>query len=724
MNMDAGAQAAAGGNSIDIDVGGTFTDCFVQFEGRQISAKAPTTHYDLAVCFREAIGLAAARVGFDFASLVARCNVVRYSTTKALNALIERRGPRLGLITTAGNEHVNLIGRSIQWQHGLNLSEIDGLAKVRRPEPLIPFTMTVGVRERIDYAGKVVLPIDADDVRRKVHALVDRGAEGFVVCLLWAHVNPRHEQAVRELIEEMYPDVNLGAMPVYLSSEVAPIWHEYPRLNATTLNAFLQWELQDQFAQLGFELRQNGHRRPLQIVSNVGGMAKAARTRALDTFGAGPVAGLFGAAHVGSFAGVEDIIVTDMGGTSFDFAPVSGGEVRFFADSPVIDRWLTEQPIIEVKSIGAGGGSIAWLNPAMGNRLEVGPRSAGSNPGPAAYGMGGREPTVTDADVVLGYLDPQAFLGGRMKLDRALAERAIRRRIAEPLGIDVIEAAAAIRRTIDATMGGVIAKDLLLKGLDIRRFSVFANGGAGPLHCVDFARVIRPDMLCYTFPYSSVFCAMAGTTMDLSHIYQRSAHCTLKDLNSGALLDEAGREAFNRIVDAMVRDAERDVVSEGFSPEQIVFTLELDMRFGGQFHQTRARSPHLRIGQDTDIEDMLRAFEEEHARRYSKLSLFPEGTIEVETIHLLARVPLPKPRMPEIARGSRDAGGACVGSREVYWTQAAAHAKTSIYDAVQLRAGNVIEGPAIVQAPDTTILVPGDRELEVDRWGNGVIRPR
>ncbi len=724
MNVSASTAPAAGGNSIDVDVGGTFTDCFVQFEGRHISAKASTTHYDLSVCFREAIGLAAERVGLDFAGLVSRCDVVRYSTTKALNALIERRGPRLGLITTIGNEHVNLIGRSIQWQHGINLSEIDGLAKARRPEPLIPFTMTVGVRERVDYAGRVLMPIDADDLRRKLHTLVDRGAEGFVVCLLWAHVNPVNEQAVRDLIEEMYPDVNLGAMPVYLSSEVAPIWHEYPRLNATTLNAFLQWELQDQFAQLGFELRQNGHRRPLQIVSNVGGMAKASRTRALDTFGAGPVAGLFGAAHIGSLAGIQDIVVTDMGGTSFDFAPVSGGEVRYFADAPVIDRWLTEQPIIEVKSIGAGGGSIAWLNHAMGNRLEVGPRSAGSSPGPAAYGMGGREPTVTDADVVLGYLDPHAFLGGRKTLDRALAERAIRRRIAEPLGIDVIDAAAAIRRTIDATMGGVIAKDLLLKGLDIRRFSVFANGGAGPLHCVDFARVIRPDMVCYTFPYSSVFCAMAGTTMDLSHIYQRSAHCTLKDLGSGELLDDAGRTAFNRVVDAMVRDAERDVVSEGFHPGRIVYTLELEMRFGGQFHQTRTRSPHLRIDRDADIEDILHAFEQEHARRYSKMSLFPEGTIEVETIHLLARVPLPKPRMPEIARGTRDASDARVGSREVYWTGDARHASTAIYDVQRLRGGNVIEGPAIVQAPDTTILVPGDRELMVDRWGNGVISPR
>lgn len=710
-------------NSVDIDVGGTFTDCFVQFNGQQFTSKAPTTHYDLSVCFREAITIAAKEVGLDFSGLVKQCEVIRYSTTKALNALIERRGPRLGLITTLGNEHINLIGRSQQWQHGLNLHEINGLAKARKPDPLIPFEMTVGVRERVDYAGKVIAPINLDDVRKKVHYLVNQGAEGFVVCLLWSHVNPVHEQAIRDLIEEIYPDVNLGGMPVYLSSEVAPIWHEYPRLNATTLNAYLQWELKDQFAQLTYDLRQAGHKRPLQIVSNVGGMAKASRTRALDTFGAGPVAGMFGSAYIGSLSGVEDIIVTDMGGTSFDFAPVSGGEVRYFADNPVIDRWLTEQPIIEVKSIGAGGGSIAWLNPTMGNRLEVGPRSAGSNPGPACYGMGGREPTVTDADLVLGYLDPDFFLGGRMRLDKSLAERAIRRRIAEPLGIDVIDAAAAIRRTIDATMGGVIAKDLMLKGLDIRKFAVFANGGAGPLHCVDFARSIHPEMVCYTFPYSSVFCAMSGTTMDLSHIYQRSAHCTLKDLATGSCLSPDGRAAFNKVVEGLIKEAQRDVMSEGFSTDQIIFTLELDMRFSGQFHQTRTRSPHLVINSDEDIEGILGEFEAEHARRYSKMSYFPEGRVEVETIHLMARVPLPKPILPEIPKGGSDASSALDGTREVYWTELGRHANTRIFDAAKLRAGNVIDGPAIVQAVDTTILVPSDRAMFVDRHGNGVIKP-
>src|SRR5690606_27953166 len=290
-------------------------------------------------------------------------------------------------------------------------------------------------------------------------------------------------------------------------------------------------------------------------------------------------------------------------------------------------------------------------------------------------------------------------------------------RIAEPLGLDVIEAAAAIRRTIDATMGGVIAKDLLLKGLDIRKFSVFANGGAGPLHCVDFSRSIHPEMVCYTFPYSSVFCAMSGTTMDLSHIYQRSAHCTLKDLSTGVCLDADGRAAFNKVVDALVREAERDVVSEGFAPEQILFTLELDMRFAGQFHQTRTRSPHLRLGSDADIEDILKEFEAEHARRYSKMSYFPEGRVEVETVHLLARVALPKPVPPEIPKGGADASGALCGAREVYWTESSRHATTRIYEAVRLRAGNVIAGPAIVQAVDTTILVPADRTMLVDQIG-------
>jgi N-methylhydantoinase A/acetophenone carboxylase len=707
--------------SLDIDIGGTFTDCVLMYGGGLTRWKTPTTRYDLAVGFRDAIRGAADQAGIGFEAALSEVDVVRYSTTIAMNALLERKGPKLGLITTAGNEHMMLIGRSRQWADGLHQRERRNIPAIRKPDPLVPIDMVVGVRERVDYTGTVVCPLDRHDVARQVQRLVDRGAQGFVVVLLWSFVNPDHERQIREVITELYPDVHLGGMPVYLSSDVAPTWHEYPRANATLLNAYLQWELRDELASLAHELRDQGYRRPLHVVNNVGGSAKVTRTRALDTYGAGPVAGLFGSAHLAARYGLSEVVVTDMGGTSFDFGTVTGGEVRFFAEQPVVDRWLTETSMIEVKSIGAGGGSIAWLNPDMAGRLEVGPRSAGANPGPACYGMGGREPTVTDADLVLGYLDPDYFLGGRMRLDRDLAVRAIRRRIAEPLGLDVTEAAAAIRRSIDTRMADVITKELFLKGLDVRNFTLFAYGGAGPLHAADYAASLDPTMDCYTFLYSSVFCALGAATMDLRHLYERSAHLQLLDPVDGYYLDDF--DAFNDVVEGLRRDAVRDVASEGFDPDTISFTLELDMRFGAQLNLTRVRSPHLTLRSETDARQLAAEFIAEYARRYSEISVYEEAGIDIESFHLAAVVARDKPTLPSLPPGGPDPDGARIGTRDAFWRASGSTLPSAVYAAERLCAGNVIPGPAIVQSQDTTIVVPPDRTLTVDEIGTAVLRP-
>jgi len=707
--------------TVDIDIGGTFTDCVLMQEGALTRWKTPTTRYDLAVGVREAIRGAAEQAGLDVVALLSDVDAVRYSTTIAMNALLERKGPKLGLITTSGNEHMLMIGRSRQWADGLHPREVRDITRIRKPVPLVPVDMVVGIRERIDYSGAVVAPLDLDDVRGKVRHLVDRGAQGFVVALLWSHVNPAHEAAVRETIEELYPDVHLGGLPVFCSSDVSPTWHEYPRANAAVLNAYLHWALQDELSALGGELREQGYRRPLMVVNNVGGAAKVTRTRALDTWAAGPVAGLFGSAYLAGHYGLENVVVTDMGGTSFDFGTVVGGDVRFFSEQPVVDRWLTETSMIEVKSIGAGGGSIAWLNPEMDDRLEVGPRSAGSDPGPASYAQGGREPTVTDADLVLGFLDPDRFLGGRMRLDRDLAERAIRRRVAEPLGLDVVEAAAAIRTAIDAHMGGVIAKELYLKGLDVREFALFAYGGAGPLHCAEYARQLDADLDCYTFLYSSVFCALGGASMDLRHLYERSRHVVLCDPAEGFWLDD--HEAFNSVVEQLRREAERDVVSEGFTPAEMVCTLELDMRYRYRFNLTRVRSPHLVLTSEADVRGVAAAFAEEYGRRYSDISLDVDGAIDVEGFHLTASVPRPKPVLPELPTGRADASAALMTRRPVFWPDLGRYEPTPVYDADALRSGNVIEGHAIVQGPDTAIVVPADRTLTIDRIGTAVLRP-
>lgn len=709
-------------NSLDIDVGGTFTDCVLFFDGQFLQLKVPTTPYNLSVGFRTGIDGLAQRLGVSTNELLSRLEVVRYSTTVALNALIQRTGPKLGVITTAGNEHMLVVGRSSRsWMAGKHSREIRNLARIARPAPLVDLDVVVGVNERIDYKGSVIRPLDADDLRAKVHYLVDRGVQGIVVALFWSHVNPVHENQIRDVIEEIYPDVHLGSMPIYLSSEVEPRWHEYPRVNATLLNAYLKGALRDDLMTIAYDLRDNGYTKPLEIVNNSGGSAKTSRTCALDTYGAGPVAGLHGSARLAQACGLSDVITTDMGGTSFDFGLILDGAVRSFSEGAVVDKWMTERSMVEVASIGAGGGSIAWLNEIMGSRIEVGPQSAASNPGPACYEMGGREPTVTDADVVLGYLNPDRFLGGRMPLNAELATRAIHRHIGKPLGLDVVEAASAIRQTIDAKMGDALGKEIMLRGLDPAAFAMFAFGGAGPLHGPDYARRVNAGMPCYSFLYSSVFCALGGATTDLAHLYQRSAHITLYDPVADRLLDEVAR--FNAVIDALVVEAERDIRSEGFASNDIVYSLQVDFRYGAQYYLTRVTTPMLRLDSETDVKALTEACRNEYVRRYSEISVFEEAGIDVENFYLTATVDLPKPQLPQIESGPADPSLARSGMRDVYWPQRAGFTKTPVFVAHQLRAGNVIEGPAVVEADDTTMIVPPEYTLRVNAVGGCIVEP-
>ena len=444
--------------SIDIDVGGTFTDCAFIRNGDIYMAKAPTTTYDLSICFMNALKSVATDVGLSIEHLLEETEIIRYSTTIAMNTLIQRKGPKLGLITTEGMEDVIQIGRGEQWAIGLSFREMRNLAAAKRPELLISREMTIGAKERINSNGEVVRPLDEDDFRQKLDYLVSKGARGFVIALLWSHLNARHEERIEEIIRGEYPESYLGSVPVMLSSKVLPKRLEYPRTMAVILNAYLQHAMAEELQGMGDELRDLGYRKPMMLVHNNGGMAEVFRTSAIQTYNGGPVAGLVGSAHIGKLHGFENIMVTDMGGTSFDLGMLIQGSPRFYAWQPSIEHWAIDITMLESISIGAGGGSIAWRNPALSNRLEIGPQSSGSMPGPACYDQGGTEPTVTDADVVLGYVNTDYFHGGQLRLNRESAVESIRERIAQPLGIDIEHAALLIKKVVDGNMGGLIFK--------------------------------------------------------------------------------------------------------------------------------------------------------------------------------------------------------------------------------------------------------------------------
>jgi N-methylhydantoinase A len=707
------------GYRIDIDVGGTFSDFFINKESEVIVVKTPTTRYDLGVCFMRGLEEGAKLLNISLEQLLKETETIRYSTTIGTNSLIERSGPKLGLITTAGFEDTIYIGRARQWADGASTLENKDLARIRKPDPLISRNMVVGVRERVDCFGQVVMPLQKEDVLEKVQYLVDNGVRVFIIALLWSFINPIHEQTIKEIIEEEYPETYLGNMPILLSSEISPKNGEYTRMMTTIVNGYMHQELAEQLSNLGEKLREMGYTKPLLLVHNTGGTKKVSRTKAINTHNAGPVAGLCGSSFVGKIYDFKNIIFTDMGGTSFDIGVIANGEIRFYDFIPIIDRWRTQISTIETISIGAGGGSIAWLNELIGNRLEVGPMSAGSMPGPAAYDQGGQTPTVTDADIVLGFINPDYYLGGKMRLNVEKSFKAIKEKIADPLQIDVTEAALMIKKVVDSRMGQEIFKEVALKGLDPGEFILFACGGAGPTHSCGFAPHLGVKRI-LTSPLAPVFGAFGASTLDIKHIFDKSRRLKLFHFVTQQYLSEY--EKFNNVVFEIQDLALRDFRLEGFSEKEISFSLELEMKYGGQFHYTRIVSPRIFVNNQEDVKAICDAFTEAYGKMYSPEAAFPQGGIDIENFYLIAHISTSHPAfLSYTKKGDLPSKGALKGKRLAYWEEERKMINTKVYDFNKLDVGNRIEGPAIIEAKDTTYVVSPGWRFILDQYLNGLL---
>ncbi len=706
--------------TINIDIGGTFTDFFASHEQQgDCITKTPTTHYDLSVGFIKGIREVARAYGHDLQGLLSQTQEVRYCTTLGTNSLIERTGPKLGLITTAGFEDTIFLGRARSWADGIIVQENKDLARIQKPEPLIPRDMVVGVRERVDSFGQVMCPLKREDVLEKLQTLVDKGAMGFVVCLLWSFVNPSHEGMIKEIIEEEYPEDYLGSMSVTLSSEVSAKCGEYTRFITAIVNAYIHGIMAEELNKLVNELRDGGYKRPLILVHNTGGMKKLSRTKAVFTHNAGPVAGLHGALTVGKLYDSSDIIFTDMGGTSYDIGVITGGQLRTYDFIPVIDRWRTNIPAIEIKSIGAGGGSIAWINKLLDNALEVGPHSAGSMPGPACYDQGGQEPTVTDADLVLGYINPENYLGGRMLLEPDLSRQVIEEKIARPLGIDIVEASSRIRRIIDAYMGQEVFKEVVLKGYDPRDLILFACGGAGATHACSIAPYlgVRKVIIPTTSP---VFGAFGASTVTIQQVWERSRTIKVFQWTTQAYSEEV--DQFNAVVNDLKDLAIRDLRLEGFGDDQIHFRLELEMRYGMQYNLTKIVSPRLNVSSSGDFKEICDAFSEQYASIYSPEATFPQGGINVECFYLTAFVEKPPVATPAATLMSSDPPEeACSEPRDAYWSTLGDVKRTPVFLFESLEPGNTISGPAIIEAKDTTYVIEPEWRFTLDTYYNGVL---
>ncbi len=500
---------------LGVDIGGTFTDLILLDDSGELSTtKALSMPGELEIGVFNALRDAGAQKGLSVEELLARVSTFGHGTTQATNAVIERTGARTGLLATRGFGSTLSLQRLMGFTAGVPADRLTWYSRRRSPVPIVPPHFVREVRERVDAAGRVLIELDEDGVRQAVRELLDAGVETFAVAFLWAFRNADHERRAGRVIRELAPHAYLS-----LSVDVAPVIGEYERTATTALNSYLAPKVVSYLGGIEQMLRDRGFAGAFSIMNSAGGVmpvAEAAR-RPVTLVMSGPTGGVMGSVHVGKRLGYDNIIATDMGGTSFDVAIVVDGK-PLTTKNHEAGGFHIATPMVEVRSIGAGGGSIARVVDGL---LKVGPDSAGARPGPVCYGRGGTRATVTDADVVLGIIDPATFLGGKMRLDRDAATRAIEEQVARPLNLSTEQAAAGIRRIVDSQMADTLREVTIGRGHDPRDFVIFAYGGAGPVHCAGYgAELGVPKMVVpVTSMAHSAFGALAA---DVQYSSERS----------------------------------------------------------------------------------------------------------------------------------------------------------------------------------------------------------
>ncbi len=702
---------------VSVDIGGTFTDCFLAFDGDYVQTKSLTTHNNLASGFMAALESACAGIGRGTAEILGELESVRYATTLGTNALIERKGPDVGVIATAGFESTVPLMRARGYGDGLSAAEQADLPAADRPESLVAVSRIIGVEERIDFKGEVVLPLDEDDVRAKVRRLVDQGAQAFVVSLTNAVVNPVHENLIEQIILSDFPSHLLGAIPIVLSHRVAGRKGEYARSMSAIIDAYLHDRMYHGMSSLEVALRENGYRRPMLLVHNTSGMAQMNSTSSLQTIHSGPVAGLEAAAFLSKAFDQPNLIATDMGGTSFDIGLVTADGAKFYDFNPVIARWLVSTPMTYLHTLGAGGGSIARYD-RMWDAIEVGPESAGSDPGPACYGRGGRHPTTTDANLVLGYLDENNYAGGSIFLNRRRAERAIEDHICKHTGLSLIEAAKAIRRKVDANMAAAIFKEVAVKGYNPKNFRILSYGGGGPLHACGYSAEIGINEIVIP-PFSAVFSALGAGNMNLLHIHERSLYLMLFDANTRTMLDDFS--VFNESVVELAARGREDLTRQGVAAHDIRTRVELDMRYGNQLAQIGIVSPFNRLASMDEVIRLLDIFSENYARRFGEGSQAPEAGVRINVIRVVSYV-----RHESLKLSPHDKMSNAIPvprtRRPCHFPTLAAPLDTAVYDHGAVEDGMQVRGPALIETSNTTYLIESGWTLTMGRMGAAVMR--
>lgn len=684
---------------IGLDTGGTFVDVvLIDSAGHVYIDKAFSTPDDPSIGARDALRNVAAQVGLSASDVLSACERLVHGTTVATNALIQRSGARVGLVTTRGFEDTVVISRGPLGKNaGIPLERVLDFIHNEKPPPYVERRLTFGVTERLDRDGDVVADLKESDIAAIGELLGPESVDSVAVCLLWSFRNAKHEQRVRELLLAVRPDLD-----ICLSSEVSPVSGEYERTMTTVVNAYLAPVLGRYLRGLAADLASEGLRYPIQLMTCSGGtiFPQDVSRRAVSLINGGPVGGLVAARELGAALGLDNIITTDMGGTSFDVGIIHRGVIRTEASTFVSQGVPVQLEAAKIEAIGAGGGSIAWTD---GERLLVGPDSAGSHPGPACYGNGGTEPTVTDALVLLGLLDPKAFFGGRKALRADLAEAAVRVRVAEPLGLSVETAAAGIYEIVTARMSDLIRQVTVKEGLDRREFTLIAFGGAAPLHAAAYAEPLGVREVIVP-PTSSVFSALGCALSDIRYLYAKSAPMHLADLSVANAWDEIFGDLEHRAL--------RDVMASGYPAESVNLRRRLDVRFAGQINELT-----IDVSPTDDVAGHVRRiFEAEYTSRYGAHAIGRQSPIEVITFRMEALVTISRP--PYATAITRDAGRLEPSGVRRIATRQYGVAMAEVFEGQALQSGDQMHGPALIDRADTTIFIPSGHRADVDAFGN------
>ena len=678
---------------VTVDTGGTFSDFVYLNEetGKLSIAKLPSTPDDPSRAIFAGIEALLATAGAP-----TDIGYFCHGTTVGTNALLEGKGAKTGLLVTEGFRGIYPVGEQAR-PYGPAIFDI----MYDKPPPLVPQRLTGEVKERVDFRGNVLQKLDDAALRQTVRELAAQKVESIAVCLLFSFLHPEHEARVREIVLEEIPDCSIS-----LSSEVLPQIREYYRLSTTVINAYLQPILERYIAQLDRRLCEAGiATRQKYVMQSNGGMETfaAAARRAVTSVLSGPAGGVTAGVLAGRMKGLRNIITFDMGGTSCDVALIKDGEPLLSSRGKIAERDLAV-PMLDINTVSAGGGTVATVD--RFGMLQVGPQSAGAVPGPACYGRGGEAPTITDCNLVLGYLGEDGFLGGRMRLDAGKARAAIETTIARPLGLDLVGAAEGIVRIIDVKMEEAIKAISTMRGHDLRDFMLLAFGGAGPLHAGRIARDL--GMAGVIVPlYPGVFSAIGLLMSDVKHDYIRSKM---------APLSEVTPEAMNAIFAPLAAQAIAELHGDGFARKRIRIERSLDMRYAGQGYEIAMPCPAepLRV---TDLKELRIRFDQQHRSMFGHMA--PEEPVEIVSYRVRGVGLMPPVELPKFERTGAAVKDARRGTRRARFD--GSEFDCPIYERERLDVGSSITGPAVLEQLDCTTVIRPGQVARVDEWKNLIV---